>query len=100
MEILFVIQDCRINARCKNAAIANSSKLMSKSFPAPYLNLHAKYSHMTNMPLGCTSPDSHIYCISVRTRSPRTRCEVSELANEVWSNVTLCGYVTRHQHHY
>ena len=27
------------------------------SFPASYLNLHAKYSHMPNMPLGCTSPD-------------------------------------------
>ena len=25
-------------------------------FPAPYLSLHAKYSHMPNMPLGQTSP--------------------------------------------
>ena len=25
-------------------------------FPAPYLSLHAKYSHMPNMPRGRTSP--------------------------------------------
>ena len=33
-------------------------------FPAPYLSLHTKYSHMPNMPRGRTSPVSPTECIS------------------------------------
>ena len=35
-------------------------------FPAPYLILHAKYSHMLNMPLGRTSPGlPYLFYLSV-----------------------------------
>ena len=67
MENLFVIQENEFSVAESmhhsqmQPLYTNVNKLVTIdvqiSFPAPYLNLHAKYSHMPNMPRGRTSPD-------------------------------------------
>ena len=55
-------------------------------FPAPYLSLHAKYSHMPNMPLGRTSPARTKILDGIHLESKRIPSEKVTDLRKSWRN--------------
>ena len=60
MRNLLIMQEDKFSGTNATIVCTHVDKLVTSNFqicfPAPYLILHAKYSHMPNMPRGRTSP--------------------------------------------